>query len=121
MSDPLASSIEERADAELNGDGDPQQALFALEGDKPLTLAGLGRRGVPIESEVSIMSASVPVRGLIDPDKPGRLVISYEPQKYEYVPVRDRGNATITGWKLRQHLRVTYIEPVIEVEAEDAE
>ena len=121
MSDPLASSIEERADAELNGDGDPQEVLFALEGDRALTGAGLARRGVRIESEVSLMSASIPAKGLIDPDKPGRLVVTYLPVRYEYIARRDKGNDQISHWTLRQYLRPTYIEPLIEAEADDAQ
>ena len=120
MSDPLDTSIEGMADAAMNGDGDEQQALFALEGDKPLTGAGLVKRGTPIDSEVSLMSASVPCKGLIDPDKPGRLVVTYESAGYVFKPQRDRGNQSITGWTLRQQLRPIYVEALVETTAEDA-
>ena len=67
------STIEEMSQ---NGKHD-EEPVFALEGDRQLTLAGLGgrsARNIPIEAEVSIMSASVPCRGLIDPDKQGQLL-----------------------------------------------
>jgi hypothetical protein len=119
--DPLdapETSIEGMA-ANGTGPGD-DQPIFALEGDKQLTLAGLGTISkTPVEAEVSIMSASVPCRGLIDPQKPGQLLISYVPHTYKYVPVRDGDK--IVKWKLRQFLRVMYVETVLPGEAQDAE
>ena len=107
-----AETIEQAA--ERNGNGDEQEALFALEGDKQLTLAGLGPRTMPIDSEVSLMSASVPCRGLIDPNRQGQLLVSYVPAGYRYVPVRE--GEKIVKWKLRQYLRITYVDPVVEAE-----
>jgi hypothetical protein len=83
-----------------------------LEGDRQLTLAGLGRRGVPIESRVSLMSASVPIDGQLDPDREGVLRVSYEPAGYDYVPVRDTdaaGARKVVRWKLVQKLRPVHI------------
>ena len=65
------------------------------------------------------MSASVPVRGLLDPSKQGQLMISYVPAGYRFVPVRD--GQRITKWKLRQFIRVMYVEAVIEGEESPAD
>jgi hypothetical protein len=107
--EPLApeQSIEEMAAQNGDHPEDLQEPIFALEGDKQLTLAGLGPRTMAIESEVSLMSASVPCRGLIDPNKEGRLIVSY-------VPVREGGK--IVKWKLRQYLRIMYVDTVLEGE-----
>lgn len=124
--DPLATdqpaqTIEERAASNGQPEGeDPQEQLFALDGDKQLTLAGLGPRNMEIQSEVSIMSASVPCRGLIDPQKSGVLMVTYEPAAYRYVPKREGGR--IVRWTLRQYVRPTYVEAAVEpdeVKSED--
>ena len=107
-------SIEDMAKSNGQVPDADMEPLFALEGDKQLTLAGLGPRNAEIESEVSIMSASVPCRGLIDPSRPGQLLISYVPAAYRYVPVRE--GEKIVRWKLRQYLRVAYVEPVLEAQ-----
>ena len=107
-------SIEERAASNGHVEEDDELS-FALDGDKQLTLAGLGPRNTPIESEVSLMSASVPVRGLIDPGKQGQLLVSYVPAGYRYVPIRE--GQKIVKWKLRQYLRIMYVEQFVEAEA----
>jgi hypothetical protein len=81
-----------------------------LKGDKQLTIGGLGRRGAPIESHVSIMSASVPAEGLFDPEVEGMVVVAYEPFDYDYKPKRKNGK--VTGWKLIQSLRPTHVVKV---------
>jgi len=118
MTDPLDTSIEGMAQ---NGDGEEQETLFALEGDRPLTGAGLVKRGLPIEAEVSLMSASVPCRGLLDPEKIGKLIVTFEPSGYVFKPQRDRANDSITGWTLRMQVRPVYVEALTEVLAEDIE
>ena len=118
-------TIEQMADTNGGGplDGDPDEPVFALDGDRQLTLAGLGGRGaarnVAIEAEVSLMSASVPCRGLIDPDKQGQLLVSYVPAGYRYVPVRE--GEKIVKWKLRMYLRPMYVEEFVDAEASDVE
>lgn len=114
--EPLApdQTIEEMAAQNGDHPEDERAAIFALDGDKQLTLAGLGPRTMAIESEVSLMSASVPCRGLIDPNKEGRLVVSYVPAGYRYVPVREGGK--IVKWKLRQYLRIMYVDQLLEGE-----
>ena len=117
MADPTADSqsIEQMA---ANGTGDPQEALFALEGDKPMNVGTLIKRGMDVESEVSIMSASVPIRGLIDPDKPGKLLVSYVPAGYRLVPVRD--GERVASWKVRQYLRLVWVDQFVDAEAKDS-
>lgn len=78
-----------------------------LKGDKQLSLGGLGRRGAPIESRVSVMSASVPTDGLFDPEVEGLMLVSYEPFDYDYKPKRKDGK--VVGWKLIQSLRPTNV------------
>lgn len=81
-----------------------------LQGDKQLSLGGLGRKGAPIESRVSIMSASVEADGLFDPETEGMVVLSYEPHDYDYKPKRKNGK--VVGWKLVQSLRPTHVVKV---------
>lgn len=101
--DGTGRSIAEESELEERGLPAPPP----IPGDKQLSLAGLGNKKMPIEAEVSLMSAAVPASGLLDPDKEGRLIVSYVPVKYEYVPVRENGE--VKRWKLRQHLRPTYV------------
>lgn len=100
-------SIEERAAAGEGGDEEQLPGIAPLAGDKQLTLAGLGPRSMPIEAEVSLMSASVPSKGLIDPEKRGQLLVAFLPNGYNYVPVREGGE--VKRWKLRMQLRPVHI------------
>lgn len=102
--DPDAAGIEARAeegDTEENDDGQ----LGFVVGDEPLKLSKLIKSGIPVESEVSLMSAAVPTDGLLDPTKEGVLLVVYSPSKYECVPVRENGR--VTRWKIRQQVRPT--------------
>jgi hypothetical protein len=84
-----------------------------LQGDSQLSLKGLGQRGVPVESRVSIDSASVPVEGLMDPQKDGQLLVAYRPRGYNYVPVRDSADPTkVIRWKVIQSLRPVHIQKI---------
>lgn len=83
-----------------------------LKGDGQLTLAGLGRRGQPIESTVSLMSAAVPVDGLIDAETEGQLLVAYLPAGYKHVPVREGSGPEVKRWKLVQQLRPVHIQKV---------
>lgn len=108
-------SISDRAQ---NGE-DEQEELFplgSLEGDKK-TLAQIIRKGLPIETTVSLRSAEVPLRGgLPDPEKLHRVLITSEVAKLEPVPIREDGK--IVSWKVRVVLRPTYVEAV---DASDAD
>lgn len=125
--DELAKRRRAQRDGSPLGERDEDEVVLpdppALEGDRQLTLAGLGRRGVPIESRVSLMSASVPIDGQLDPDKEGILHVSYEPAGYDYVPVRETdaaGIRKVIRWKLVQKLRPTHIiRANLSVEEED--
>jgi hypothetical protein len=105
-------SIADRANGGEEGDGE-QEELFplgTLEGDKK-TLAQIIRKGLPVETTVSLMSAEVPLRGgLPDPDKLHRALITAEVAKLTPVPVREDGK--IVSWKVRVSLRPTYVEAV---------
>lgn len=81
-----------------------------LKGDKQLSIGGLGKRGAPVESRVSIMSASVEAEGLFDPEVEGMVIIAYEPFDYGYKPKRKNGK--VVGWKLIQALRPTHVTKV---------
>jgi hypothetical protein len=54
------------------------------------------------------MSGSVPIKGLIDPDKEGTLLVRYLPNGYIHRPQRD-ATQRVERWKLVQQLRPTYI------------
>lgn len=112
-----AASISERAEEGTDAQ-DQLPGVPPLEGDRQLTLAGLGPRGMAIESEVSVMSAAVPVTGLLDPDKRGQLLVAYVPSKYEYVPVREGDR--VVRWKLRQAVRPAHVIAANGVEAVEA-
>jgi hypothetical protein len=100
-----AASIEDREHEEpieLFPDG-------SLEGDA-VTAQTLVRKGMTTEVTVSLGRAEVPTKaGLLNPDKGGRVFVSYVPGKVEHVPDRD-DDGKVVGWKLRQHLRPTYVQ-----------
>lgn len=78
-----------------------------LKGDGQLTLGGLGpagKRKIPIEAEVSLMSAAVPVDGMLKPDVEGQLIVSYQVHSYKHVPVRNEVDE-IVRYKLRIQVR----------------
>ena len=106
----MGQSIEDRA---ANGDGSEQDELFpagSVDGDG-VTLAKLRKPGQSVEATVSLSSAEVPSGGgLVDPEREGRLLVTYEPGKVEEVPVREEGR--VVSWKERQHLRVVHVERV---------
>lgn len=99
------------ADRAARGEAqEPEQQLpgmAPLEGDRQLTLSGLGPRSMPVEAEVSLMSASIAAKGLIEPDKRGQLIVSYLPNGYTYRPVRENGE--VKRWKLVMQLRPVHI------------
>ncbi len=97
--DPL--SIEERAAAGEN-DGPPQPP--PLEGEAQLSLGNMGKRGMPIESEISIMSKAHPIRGMLKPDTEVVLVLTARVAKYSFVPVRE--NDEVVRYKHVQQLRI---------------
>lgn len=87
-----------------------------LEGDSQLTLnLGSLARG-PIEAEVSLMSASIPLEGILAPNTEQLLEVSVVPQSYRYVPVRENGK--VVRWKLRIQARPTYVRRVAAEAAE---
>ena len=110
MADPIDDdprSIEDRAEDE----GAPEELfpLGSLQGDE-LTPQKLIKRGLPVEVTVAMGTAEVPVQGggLLDPDRAGRVLVSYEFAKNVEVPQREDGR--IVGWKVRQMLRPTYVQ-----------
>lgn len=111
--DKPGNGRESIADRAARGEAkDPEQPLpgmAPLEGDKQLTLGGLGPRSLPIEAEVSLMSAAVGAKGLIDPNRRGQLLVSYLPAGYIYVPAERAADGTVKRWKLRMQLRPVHI------------
>jgi hypothetical protein len=110
-------SIGERA---ANGEHDEpmtEAELFpmgSLEGDE-VTPQSIIKRGAPVEVTVSLSKAEVPLRGsgLLDPNRSGRVLVSFIPGVLEEVPKReDAGDPNkVTGWKIRQNLRAVYVRP----------
>jgi hypothetical protein len=82
--------------------------LGSLEGDE-LTPQKLIKKGAPVQVTVSIGSAEVPMPsgGLLDPERTGKLIVSYAFKQQTEVPQRD--GEDITGWKIRQELRATHV------------
>jgi hypothetical protein len=99
-------SLEQLADEESEAELFPQGSLA---GDD-LTPQKLIKRGLPTEVTVSIGKAEVPMPagGLMDPGKSGRVLVSYAFFKNEEVAQRENGD--IVGWKIRQHLKATYVQ-----------
>jgi hypothetical protein len=84
--------------------------LGSLEGDAK-KLTNVFRGNLPVEVTVSVMAAEVPVReGLIDFERPGKLLVSYDP--HQVVVVAKRENDRLVGYKARQVLRPSYVEGV---------
>lgn len=109
-----AASIAQRA-----ADDEPEPELFpmgSVEGDAK-TLKTLIRAGQSVKQTVSIGRAEVPLTGtgLLDPDKEGMLLVSYEVAGYEPVPEREgerHEGKRVVGWKLRTNLRAIHVERV---------
>jgi hypothetical protein len=60
----------------------------------------------------SMRSAEVPLRGgLVNPRTTGRLLMTYEAFDGG-LPVPEREDGQVVGWKVRQQLRPVYVEPV---------
>jgi hypothetical protein len=67
-----------------------------------------------VKVTISLMSAEVPspTGGLLDPEVEGQLLITYEVNKIPLIPQREGepGDKNLTGWKVRQQIRPTYIQ-----------
>lgn len=105
----MGDSIEQRA---ANGD-DEDPELFPLGqvtgGEK--TLKNLIPPSASVKSTVSLASAEVPgAKGIFDPEKEGRLLVSFALGKVETLPLREEGK--VVGWKVRQTLIPTFVERV---------
>lgn len=121
MADPIipdegdsnVRSISERAQ---NGDGvAPEEELFpmgTLEGEGP-TAQTIIKKGAATEVTVSLSKAEVPNPGggLFDPNQYGRALVTFLPGPHHPLPVRnDKADpAKVTGWKIRQDLRVVHV------------
>jgi hypothetical protein len=103
-------SDEQRA-AEAEADQAEMFPLGSLEGDGR-TLRNLMRPTLPITSTVSLRSAEVPLSGgdLLNPEKTGRALVTYLPEKYEEVAEHEGTEAV--AWKVRQVARPVFVEPV---------
>jgi len=111
-------SISERAE---EGEGEQQAFPKGVidAGSSRKTLKNLIQPGVPVELEVSMMSAAIPLRGGIpDPDAQHRFIVTTELHKVEPVVKREEGQ--VVSWKLRAHLRPVYVEAVSATAASDS-
>jgi hypothetical protein len=112
-------SIAERAADGDDGEPGEQAEIFPLgsiEGDAK-TLKTLIRAGLPVTQTVAMGSAEVPISsgGLIDPDKEGMLLVTYEAAGYQPVPVREgerHEGKRVKSWKIRTHLRPIHVERI---------
>lgn len=105
-----AAVAEPRSIEDLADDEQDQPELFpmgSLEGDD-LTPARMIKKGLPVEVTASIGKAEVPLRGgMIDPNKRGRVLVSYRFHKNEDIAQIEDNE--IVGWKIRQNLKATYV------------
>ncbi len=92
----------------------------ALEGDA-VTPQNLVKKGLPTKLVVSLSKAEVPIRGkgLVNPNKYGRAIVTYLPAKTHELPIREdeHDGAKVTGWKVTQDLRAMYVEDANDVAA----
>lgn len=116
--DPAAASVEERA---ANGEHlEDQPPLFetgVLDGGG-VTPQTLIRKGLPVELTCSLSRAEVPLRGsLPNPSRFGRALVTYLPAPAHETPIREDRNdpAKVTSWKVRQDLRVTFVQDANDV------
>lgn len=111
-------------DTQIDDDLDePQTDLFpsgALDGDD-VTPQNLVKKGLPTKLVVSLSKAEVPIRGkgLVNPNKYGRAIVTYLPAKTHELPIREdeHDGAKVTGWKVTQDLRAMYVEDANDVPA----
>lgn len=118
MGDPMEDEARARTVADRAADGEPEKTeeeLFpegSLAGDN-ITPQNLVKKGLPVELRVSLTKAEVPVKGsgLFDPNRYGRALVTFLPAPVTETPVREHktDTAQVTGWKLSQSLRVTYV------------
>lgn len=120
MGDPMEDGDRARTVADRAADGEPEKTeeeLFpagSLVGDS-ITPQTLVKKGLPVELKVSLTRAEVPIKdgGLFDPNKYTRALVTVLPGPATETPKRDDRNdgAKVTGWKIAQELRVTYVTP----------
>jgi hypothetical protein len=114
------SIAEQAGEAETEPPADGDTELFPLgsiEGDE-LTPQKIIKRGLPVEVTVSIGKAEVPVKGngLMDPEKTGRVIVSYAFASNTEIPTTDE-TGRVVSWKVRQSLRATHVAPANDREA----
>lgn len=108
----MGDSIATRAEQGEHETEDAQLfPMGSLEGDG-VSANKLVKPGEAVKVELSMRAASVPVtgKGLIDPRRDRKLLVTVEPGKVEQVPQRDEGK--VVSWIARQTLRPIYIEAV---------
>lgn len=97
---------------DLTDEDSVQAELFplgSLEGEDTITPQRMIKKGLPVEVTASIGKAEVPLKsGMLDPNKRGRVLVSYRFHKNEDIALVEEG--TIKGWKIRQNLKATFVE-----------
>lgn len=112
--DTKGQSIREMAEQDAD---DAQEEIFPrgqLEGDDK-SIRDFFQPHHRIELTASLMAAEVPASGgLVDPEKEGMALVTYELSKPIPVPIREgnAGEKELVGWKIRQQLRPVYVEAV---------
>ncbi len=100
---------DEPADTGEEPEADELFPKGSLAGDE-VTAQTLVKRGLPVEVTVSLSKAEVPSKGgLLNPNKAGRVLVSYLPGTVHEVPQRDGDEDELVGWKIRQDLRATFV------------
>lgn len=114
------ASVRERAENGEHLETPTEEELFplgSLAGDS-LTPQSYVKRGLPVELTVSMRSAEIPNRGgLLKPDAYGRCIVTYLPGEKDDVPVRGDDGVKIKGYKIRQHVRPTFVQDANDVPA----
>lgn len=105
------SSIAERAEAGVEPDAAELFPRGTVAGDSKAP-SQLIRKGLPVAITAALSRAEVPlVGGLVDPDKAGRVLVSFAFAKQEEVPTERDETGRVIGWKIRQHLTASHVKP----------
>jgi hypothetical protein len=107
----LQAMQSDRLRAASDDDPESDEELFphgSLDGDG-ISLKGLIKPGLPVEYTKSLLKGEVPGRkGLTNPEGERRAIVTHE--LAEVVIVIKREDGKITGYKIREKLRPTYVE-----------
>lgn len=93
-------------------DDEDQYPLGRISGDPKITFGKLIKPGRPVEVTASLTAAEVPIRDgkLLNPDAAVQVLVTVVPKQAVLVYKREPGDDMVTGYKIRQPLKVAYVQ-----------